>query len=143
VAEHLDQRRPAAIVDLAQRRLHVRVPGRVAEQHLPGERMRLHVPRPGVDRVRQPDLGRLVAEQMLVPEVDELGGVALEESPVQVLLGLEMVVDDRRRDARAARDLVDRRPAVAALREHLRRRALDDLAARLGGQAAARGLLPV
>ena len=82
--------------------------------------MLLDVARPGVERARHAHLGRLVAAELLAPHRQQLVAGALEQPPVQVELRVEVVVDHRRRDARAARDLVHARAVVAALGEHLR-----------------------
>ena len=50
----------------------------------------------------------------------------LEQTGMEVALGLEVVVDDRRRDAGPPCDLADRRRLVAALGEDLGCRPFDD-----------------
>jgi hypothetical protein len=94
--------------------------------------MRLDVGEPGVERAGDANVGALVAGQMRGPHRAHLAQVALQQPLVQVRLRLEVVVDHRGRDARAPRDLVDRRRLIAALGEHLRRRRLDHGAALRG-----------
>jgi hypothetical protein len=55
--------------------------------------------------------------------------MALQQAPVEVLLGFEMVVDDGRADSRPLGDLVDRGGVVAALGEELGGGRFDHLAA--------------
>jgi hypothetical protein len=64
---------------------------------------------------------------VLAPQLQQLVARALEQPAVQVELGGEVVVEHRGRHARAPRDLLHRRAAVAALGEDLGGRALDDL----------------
>ena len=97
----------------------------------------LDVARPGLDRARDRTLGRLVAGEVLAPHREQLVAGALQQPPVELELGGEVVVDDRRRDAGAPRDLVDRRAAVAALGEHLRRARARSARGARGGAAAA------
>ena len=129
------EHRPRAGEDLAVHGLGVGVAGRLAEQHLPRVRVGLDVAGPGVDGARDARLRRLVGEQMLAPDGDELVAMALEQPAVQVELGREVVIDDRRRHTGTARDLVDRRAAVSALGEHLGGGALDHHAALLGAES--------
>ena len=93
--------------------------------------MRLEVGEPRVERTRHALGHRVVAGQVLAPDLAQPGVVALEQVHVEVLLGGEVVVDDRGRDARPAGDLVHRRAAIAALGEDLGGRALDHVAALL------------
>src|SRR5215216_5923984 len=113
----------------------------VLRARLAGEDAAERDPRLGLDlavrRLGAGIAGRL-AEQVLAPRLQQLVARTLEQTPVQVDLRREVVVQDRRRHAGPRRDLVDRRAAVTALGEHLGRRLLDDLAAGLGGQAPAR-----
>ena len=119
----------------AAARLHLAVAGRdlgvaggVGEEQARRVRVGSQVGKPRVEGARHALLERVVAGQVLAPDLAQAGVVALEQVQVEVLLGGEVVVDDRRRDARAPRDLVHRRAAVAALGEHLGGRALDHLA---------------
>jgi hypothetical protein len=112
-------------------RLDLGVAGGVGEEQPRRVGVGLEVPKPGVERACHPPLDRIVAGQVLAPDLAQLGVVALEQVQVQVLLGGEVVVDDRRRHAGAPGDLVHRGAAIAALGEQLGGRALDDLAARL------------
>ena len=68
--------------------------------------------------------GRILADEVLAPDLPQLGEVALQQAAVEVLLGGEVVVDDRRRHPRAPGDLVDRGALVAALGEERRWRRL-------------------
>jgi hypothetical protein len=96
--------------------------------------MLLDVPSPGVERARDPLLRGLVSDEMLAPHAQQLIARALQQPLVQVELGGEVVVHDRRRDARAARDLIHGGAVVAALREHREGGALDHLAPLLRAQ---------
>jgi len=128
----------ALLLDPAVQRLDLGVAGRVLEEHLPGEGMRLDVGEPRVQGTRQADLDRLVTDEMAGPDGPQVGVVALQEPAVHGQLGLEVVVEDGRRDAGASRDLVDRGPVGAALREEIAGGELDELASRVGSHPAAR-----
>jgi hypothetical protein len=69
--------------------------------------------------------------------LEQLAGVAFEEVRIQLLLGGEVLVDERLGDADLARDVVDRGQVVAAPREHGERRLDDDGAAIFGGESLA------
>ena len=124
---------------IAPDRFDLRVARGVAEHHPRGVGVGLDIGEPRVERARYALLLRLVAGQVVVPDLAQLGVVALEEAAVERLLRLEVVVDDRGRDARAAGDLVDRGAVVATLGEHLGGGLLDHLAAGLCGQSFPRG----
>jgi hypothetical protein len=113
---------------------------RVAEEHPSGEAVRLDVAEPRVDRLGDPSQCGLVCGGVSVPDVTQLCVVALEQTLVQLLLGREVVVDDRRCDARSPGDLLERRAPITPLGEHLRRRDLDGLSARVRSHALARRL---
>ena len=121
----------AARLDVAVARGHLGIAGGVGEEQPRGIRVRLQVGEPRVERARHALLERVVAGQVLAPHLAQGGVMALEQLHVEVLLGGEVVVDDRGRDARSSRDLVHRRAAIAALGEDLGGRALDELAALL------------
>ena len=123
--------RATAGLDLAVARGDLGVAGGVGEE----QPRRVRVRPPGTQttrRRRAPCVPqRVVAGQVLAPDLAQAGVVALEQVHVEVLLGGEVVVDDRRRDARPRGDLVHRRAAIAALGEDLGGRALDHVAALL------------
>ena len=106
-----------------------RIPRRVAEEQPAGEGVRADVGEPGVNRVRDPPFGGIGAGQVIPPDLAELGEVALQQAPVEVLLGFEMVVDDGRADSGPLGDLVDRGGVIAALGEELGGGGSDHLAA--------------
>src|SRR6476646_5517886 len=135
--EQRQERLAAARRDLGVDRLDLGV-GAVAEEHAAGERVLLDVGEPSVEGRRYAPLERPLADEVLAPHLAQLGEVALEQLTVEVALGVEVFVDDRRRDAGAPGDLLDRGAAVAALGEQLRGGGGDQLAPRRRREASAR-----
>jgi hypothetical protein len=62
---------------------------------------------PRIDRARDALRRWVLATQLLAPQQSQLRVVALQQPAMQILLGGEVVVDDRRRYAGALGDLVD------------------------------------
>src|SRR5215207_9689673 len=93
------ERHPRLGLDLAVRRLGAGIAGRLAEEHPRGLAVLLDVACPRVECARHPDLRTLVAEQVLAPRLQQLVARTLEQTPVQVDLRREVVVQDRRRHA--------------------------------------------
>jgi len=116
-------------LDVAVARGHGGIAGRVGEQQPRRVWVLLQILKPRVEGPRHALLERVVAGQVPAPDLAQAGVVALEQVDVEVLLGGEVVVDDRRRDARSAGDLVHRGAPIAALGEDLGGRALDQVAA--------------
>jgi hypothetical protein len=132
------QRCPARCRHFGMHGCYCRVAGRVPKQHSPGKRVRLDVGEPCLERA--PGLlgpGACPGCQMMHPDVTELREMLLEQPTMQVLLGAEVVVDDRNRNAGAAGDLADRSSVVALFGEQLGCRLLDELSSRLGSQSTA------
>ena len=77
---------------------------------------------------------------MLAPHLEQLVAGALQQTAIQLELRGEVVVEHGSGHTRPRGDLVDRRAAVAVLREHLRGRPFDDLAACVRGKSSAPGV---
>jgi hypothetical protein len=109
--------------------------GRVAEQRAPRLAVGLDEPEEGVDAGAQPLLPAPAAVGGGREEAEDLGRVGLEQRGVQDALGLEVLVDERLRDARGVGHVVQRRAVVAALGEGRLRGGEDHLAPLGGGHA--------
>src|SRR5215212_3786371 len=126
-SQHLDQHGLRLPIAPARRRPQLLVDRPVAVE----QRLLLHEREERVERRPQ---ARLAAGHLCRAARDsrrELSGLALEQVGVEAALGVEVVVEDRRADPGAARDLVHADCAVAALREESLRN-LGDLLAALG-----------
>ena len=131
-----DARRPGLDAGDERRDLGV---GRVAEQRPPGLAALLDEAQERVDAVAQALLPRLAACGGRLEAAEDLGRLRVEERAVQLALGVEVLVDQRLRDARRVRDVVQRGAVVAAARERLLRGDEDDLAPLGGGHATTAG----
>ena len=78
------------------------------------------------------------AEAACDEPAEHLAGGAVHQLDVELLLAREVLVDERLRDARGGRDVVDAHVLVAALAEDLVGRLEDALAPLLRAQAPAR-----
>ena len=102
--------------------------------------MGLDVGEPGVEGAGDAAGRRVLADEVLTPDLAQLGEVAFEQATVEVLLGGEVVIEDGRRHPAAAGDLVDRGALVTALGEERRGRVFNRLAALGGTEALSRHL---
>src|SRR5207244_6160271 len=88
--------------------------GSVAQEHGEAAWTLLHVGEEGECRALQALAGR-AARDRLGDAADDLLDLAVDDHRVQSFLAAEVLVDDRLGDARALRDLLDRRGFVAML----------------------------
>ena len=121
-------------------RLDLGIAGGVAEEHAAGEGVALDVGEPGVEGAGDALAGRVLADEVLAPDLAQLGEVPLQQAPVEVLLGGEVVIEDRRRHPRAAGDLIDRGALVPTLGKEPGRGVFDRLAPLGGAEALPRRL---
>ena len=113
--------------------------GGVAEQRPPRLAALLDEAQERVDAVAQALLARPAARGGGLEAAEDLGRLRVEERAVQFALGLEVLVDQRLRDARRVGDVVQRGAVVPAARERLLRGDEDDLAPLGGGHATTAG----
>lgn len=117
------------VQDLFVESQDLRFPGRFLEVHPHRVRMVPDVAGPGIDGAWDADLGGVIGGEVLAPRRQQLVPGALEQAPMNRLLGFEVVVQDRGRDTGPASDFVDRRAVIAALGEDIRGGPLNHLAA--------------
>src|SRR5262249_27801121 len=113
--------------------------GGVAEQRAPRLAVLLDVGQEGVDAAAQPLLAGRAALGRPLEAPEDLGGVRVEQRAVELALGVEVLVDQRLRDAGRVGDVVQRGAVVAAGGERRLGGGEDHRAALGGGHAATAG----
>src|SRR3954463_7736491 len=131
-----DAGRPA--LDARDERPDLRVGG-VAEQRAPRLAVLLDEREERVDAVAKALLAVLPALHRSLDAGEDLGRLGIEQRPVELALGGEVLVDERLRHAGRVGDVVEGGAVVAAAAERLLSRSEDDLAALGGGHAATTG----
>src|SRR4051812_46020199 len=133
--ERHDRARRLTLQPVDERR-QLRV-GRVAEERAPGLAALLDPAEERVDAAAQPLLARRARRRVGGEAPRQLAGVLVDERLVQRPLGVEVLIDQRLRRTRRLGDVVERRPVISALGEHLLGGGQDAVAALGGAQPAA------
>ena len=110
--------------------------GGVAEQRAPGVAVLLDERQERVDAAAQALLPRRAGLGVGLQAPEDLARVLLDELGVELALAGEVLVDQRLRDARGLRDLVERGAVVAAAAEDLARGVEQLAAARLARRSS-------